>query len=228
MPTITIVTELQLCWTQLLCIVLESNWFCYWLCGFVPVCSVQNNWEVRTSSSLTPYLLSLPPTAAACPHVRGHPNSAKLQRHIDTTGGWQSECSRVGVVHTALHVTMHVLEIVWCVRGPPPKSVCAYLQTCIHDSYRIVHVGKLIVSKYVAESINNWLQDVLATKAFINCIQIFFVHSWQRPLWPFCTQLMKAFVAETATYLLTINLPRLKDIAMSLCCDIRIVHIFFH
>ena len=178
MPTIRIVTELQLCWTRNYCALYWNQIDSVIDCLALNLSVVYRiTVEVRTSSSLTPYLLSLPPTAAACPHVRGHPNSAKLQRHIDSTGGWQSECSRVGVVRAALHATMHVLEVVWCVRGPPPKPVCAYLHTCMHDSYRIVHVGKLIVSKYVAESINNWLQDALAMKAFINCIQMFFVHS---------------------------------------------------
>ena len=36
---------------------------------------------------------------------------------------------------------------------------------------------------YVAVSINNWLQDVSATEAFIRCVQCF-VHSWRRSSWP--------------------------------------------
>ena len=32
-------------------------------------------------------------------------------------------------------------------------------------------VGELIASKYVTESINNWLQDISATRAFVSCIQ---------------------------------------------------------
>ena len=35
----------------------------------------------------------------------------------------------------------------------------------------LVNVGKMIVSKYVAESINNWLQDVLVMKSFISYVQ---------------------------------------------------------
>ena len=35
----------------------------------------------------------------------------------------------------------------------------------------LFNVGELIVSKYVAESINNWLQDVSATRAFVSWIQ---------------------------------------------------------
>ena len=42
-------------------------------------------------------------------------------------------------------------------------------------SYRLIatlfNVDELIVNKYVAESINNWLQNVLATKAFVSCVQ---------------------------------------------------------
>ena len=48
------------------------------------------------------------------------------------------------------------------------------------------YVRKLIVSKYVAESINNKLQNVLAMKAFITCVQ------------NFCMQVTKAFVAKTS------------------------------
>ena len=35
----------------------------------------------------------------------------------------------------------------------------------------LLYVGELIMSNYVAVSINNWLQDVSATKAFISCVQ---------------------------------------------------------
>ena len=35
----------------------------------------------------------------------------------------------------------------------------------------LFNVGELIVSKYVAKLINNKLQDVSATKAFISCVQ---------------------------------------------------------
>ena len=43
--------------------------------------------------------------------------------------------------------------------------------TKINISVHIYSVGELIVSKYVAESINNWLQDVLAMKALVSCVQ---------------------------------------------------------
>ena len=85
-----------------------------------------------------------------------------------------------------------------------------------------MYVGKLIVSKYVAESINNWLQDVLAMKAFVSCI----LNSMQLN----CMQLTKAFVVEmscnqlsidSATYFLTINSPTLKSIAVSLNDNVR-------
>ena len=42
----------------------------------------------------------------------------------------------------------------------------------------LLNVYELIVSKYIAESINNWLQDVSATKPFIGCIQNSIMHSW--------------------------------------------------
>ena len=42
------------------------------------------------------------------------------------------------------------------------------------------------MSTYIAVSIYNWLQDVSATKAFVNCVQNCFVCSWRRPLWPKC------------------------------------------
>ena len=58
---------------------------------------------------------------------------------------------------------------------------------------------------YVVESINNWLQDVSATKAFVSCEQM-----WS------CNQLL----IDSATYLLTINPPTLKSVAMILY-DIR-------
>ena len=38
-------------------------------------------------------------------------------------------------------------------------------------NYVRTYVDELIVSKYVAESINNWLQDALAMKAFVSCVQ---------------------------------------------------------
>ena len=41
----------------------------------------------------------------------------------------------------------------------------------------VVDVGKLTVSKYVVESINNYLQDISTMKAFISCIQNSFVRS---------------------------------------------------
>ena len=47
-----------------------------------------------------PYLPTPPPSAAAGPHVRGHPNSPGLQQHINTTGGWQSECSCIAAAPT--------------------------------------------------------------------------------------------------------------------------------
>ena len=34
----------------------------------------------------------------------------------------------------------------------------------------LFNVGELIVSNYVAESINNWLQDISATKAFVSSL----------------------------------------------------------
>ena len=40
----------------------------------------------------------------------------------------------------------------------------------------LFNVGKLIVNKYAAESMN-WLQDVLATKAFANCVQNVFANN---------------------------------------------------
>ena len=63
-----------------------------------------------------PYLPTPPPSAAAGPHVRGHPNSPGLQRHINTTGGWQSECSCIAAAptHIGLPVTVHVRETVPC------------------------------------------------------------------------------------------------------------------
>ena len=66
------------------------------------------------------------------------------------------------------------------------------------------HVGKLIVSKYVAESINNWLLGILAMKNFVSCIQI-----------------SNQLLIDSATYLLTINSPTLKSVAISLY-DIKI------
>ena len=45
---------------------------------------------------------------------------------------------------------------------------------------KLLPVGELIVSNYVAVSINNWLQAASATKTFISCLQ------------KFGTQLMKA------------------------------------
>ena len=54
------------------------------------------------------------------------------------------------------------------------------------------YVGELIVSNYVALSINNRLQDVSATKAFVSCMQ------------------------NVAQELLTINLPTLKSVAINL------------
>ena len=49
---------------------------------------------------------------------------------------------------------------------------------------------KLIVSNYLAVSINNWLPDVSATKAFVSKI---------------CMQLMKAFVTKTSCNQLLID-----------------------
>ena len=45
--------------------------------------------------------------------------------------------------------------------------------TRTHDTWYelILPVGELIVSKFVVVSINNWLQDVSATKAFVSCVQ---------------------------------------------------------
>ena len=60
------------------------------------------------------------------------------------------------------------------------------------------YIGELIVSKYVAELINNLLQVVLATKAFVAETS--------------CNKLL----INSATYLLTINSPILMSVAMSL------------
>ena len=62
-----------------------------------------------------------------------------------------------------------------------------YLNTYILTS--CIYLGEFIVSKYIAESMNNWLQDISATKDFVSWIQ---------------------------NYLLTINLPTMKSVAMSL------------
>ena len=40
-----------------------------------------------------------------------------------------------------------------------------------------MYVGELIVSKYVTEFINNQLQDVSATKAFVSFVQNLKIHS---------------------------------------------------
>ena len=65
---------------------------------------------------------------------------------------------------------------------------------CVYDMDE--KVGKLIVSNYVAASINNWLQDVLATKAFISCVQLLLIDTMQ---------LRKAFVAEMSSNQLLID-----------------------
>ena len=41
----------------------------------------------------------------------------------------------------------------------------------------LFNVGELIVSNYVAVSVNNWLQDVSATKAFVSCVQKLDIYS---------------------------------------------------
>ena len=38
--------------------------------------------------------------------------------------------------------------------------------TIVQECFMKLYVGELIVSKYVAESINNWLQNISATKLF--------------------------------------------------------------
>ena len=77
-------------------------------------------------------------------------------------------------------------------------------------SYRLIatlfNVDELIVNKYVAESINNWLQNVLATKAFVSCEQNV-LHTVDKGL---CGQTScNQMLIDTATYLHTINLPTL-------------------
>ena len=47
----------------------------------------------------------------------------------------------------------------------------AFCQVHICTNYAKDHVGELIVSNYVAVSINNWLQDVLAAEASVSCVQ---------------------------------------------------------
>ena len=67
-------------------------------------------------------------------------------------------------------------------------------------------------SKHIAESINNWLQDVLAANAFVSCIQNSSVHSWRRPTWPKCPAISCQLIA-TAKLLFTNNSPILKSVA---------------
>ena len=84
-------------------------------------------------------------------------------------------------IQSVLGVQINISYLLWLLADRILMFLRTFLETMIITRYMVTmmqrliatlfNVSELIMSNYVAVSINNWLQEVSAMKAFVSCVQ---------------------------------------------------------